>query len=75
MMNEVQIDELRRMEKNHRHKCTMADWVAMRLVLNETRSPPPRDLETGKALIPETYAKLTLHDGNGKSMIVEIDWS
>ena len=74
-MNEVQIDELRRKEERHRLRCTMADWIAMRFVLNETRSPPPRDLETGKALIPETWAKLTLHDGDGKSMIVEIDWS
>ena len=73
MMNEI--DELRRNEEISRHKCTMADWMAMRIVLNETRSPPPRDLETGMVLIPETTTKFRIHDGRGKSMIVEIDWS
>ena len=73
MMNEI--DKLRCKEEEQRRRHTMTDWIMMRFALNETRSPPPRDLETGKALIPETYAKLTLHDGNGKSMIVEIDWS
>ena len=73
-MDEVQIDELRRKEEMYRRKCTMADWTAMRLVLNETRSPPPRDLETGKVLIPEATANLRIHDGCGKSIIVEIDW-
>ena len=74
-MNEVKIDNLRQRERNHRLKCTMADWVAMRFALNETRSPPPRDLETGMVLIPETTTKFRIHDGRGKSMIVEIDWS
>ena len=75
MMNEVQIDELRCKEEIARRKNTMLDWIAMRLALNETRSPPPRDLETGKVLIPETTAAIKLHGRNGKSMIVEIDWS
>jgi len=69
-----EIEELGWKEEGYRRKCTMADWIAMRFALNETRSPPPRDLETGEALIPETMAKLKLHDGDGKSMIVEIDW-
>ena len=71
-MNEI--DELHQKEMTARRRCTMADWIAMRFALNETHSPPPRDLETGQALIPGSWAKLTLCERD-KSMIVEIDWS